>query len=332
MITRARRFIGVLTIALVLGLAACGSSAGIQPSGPTRTVTDAFGEEVQVPVAPERIVVLSEPTLDGLIALGIKPVGAVSGRGQSSVPNYLAGQASDIELLGSIGQPNFEAIGAANPDLILVDGTSVNNNQPVIDALTHIAPVVYTGFAGGDWRENFRFVADAVNEAQAGQVIEAEYDALVEESKEQLTGVSDSTFSIVRWQGSSASTILKELLPGRALVDLGLQRPPSQDREGRGHSEPVSLENLREIDGDYMFFGTLGGASVSNPEAGGSTDLEGAQAALAEAVKVPGFTELEAYKQDRIILVDGSSWTSTGGPILMKQIVNDVVTAVGDQT
>ena len=39
------------------------------------------------------------------------------------------------------------------------------------------------------------------------------------------------------------------------LSDLGLQRPPAQDREGKGHSEPVSLENLSDIDADYMFIG-----------------------------------------------------------------------------
>jgi iron complex transport system substrate-binding protein len=129
----------------------------------------------------------------------------------------------------------------------------------------------------------------------------------------------------VRWQGTSASLILKELLPGRALEDLGLARPPSQDRLGRGHSEPVSLENLQEIDADWMFFGTLGGSSVENPNAGGSADLSGAELALADARQVPGFTELKACRENRIVLVDGSAWGSTGGPILMNYLVNNVL-------
>lgn len=332
MTTRARRSFGVLFALCVLVLSACGSSAeSTGADGPTRTVVDAYGESIGVPENPERIVVLSEPTLDAVLALGVEPIGAVSGRGQSSVPNYLADQAADLALLGGIGQPNFEAIGAANPDLILVDGTSVNNNPPVIEALARIAPVVYTGFAGGQWRDNFRIVADAVNRVAEGEAIEAEYDELVAEAKTQLGEFDSSTFSIVRWQGSSASMILKELLPGQALEDLGLKRPVNQDRFGRGHSEPVSLENLQQIDADYIFFGTLGGSSVSNPDAGGTADLAGAAAALEEAEQAPGFTQLRAYQNDHIILVDGSAWTSTGGPILMTQIVNDVVNALGDQ-
>lgn len=324
--------IAALGVIAVLLLSACASGAtaeaGAQVDGPTRTVIDAEGTEVIVPEHPERVVVLSEPTMDGTLALGVTPIGAVTGRGQSTVPNYLADIAADLPILGGIAQPNFEAIGAANPDLILVDGTSINNNPPVVAALRKIAPVVYTGYAGGDWRANFGFVADALNKADEGEQIIADYDAKVEAAQPLLTDYESSTFSIVRWQGNGAALILKELLPGRALTDLGLKRPPSQDREGRGHSDPVSLENLKSIDADYMFFGTLGGSSIENPNAGGSTDIEGGQKALAEAEAAPGFTELTAYQNDRIIIVDGSAWTSTGGPILMNRIIDDVVAAL----
>lgn len=321
------------SVLLLFGVTACGSAGAANsgpavPDGPSRTVVDAEGTEVKVPENPERIVALSEPTLDGLLALDIEPIGAVSGRGQSAVPNYLQDRAGDIKLLGGVAQPNFEAIGAAKPDLILVDGTSINNNPPVIAALRRIAPVVYTGYAGGDWRKNFELVAEATNKQDAAAKVLAEYDEAIAAAKPQLEQFNGKTFSIVRWQGNSAALILKELPPGRALSDLGLARPANQDREGRGHSEPVSLENLTEIDADYIFFGTLGGSSVGNPNAGGTADIEGAELALAEAAKAPGFTSLNAYQNDQIILVDGSAWTSTGGPILMRTIVDNIIEAL----
>ncbi|MGO2655806.1 MAG: iron siderophore ABC transporter substrate-binding protein, partial [Pseudoclavibacter sp.] len=82
--------------------------------------------------------------------------------------------------------------------------------------------------------------------------------------------------------------------------------------------------NLSEIDADYMFFGTLGGSSVGNADAGGATDEQGAKDALRQAVAVPGFTDLNVYKQQHVFLVDGSRWTSTGGPILMDSLITDV--------
>lgn len=322
----------LLTLLCASVLAGCGSDAGDGDSdsaGPTRTVRDIEGTEVQVPENPQRVVTLSEPTLDGALALGVKPVGSVAGRGQSGVPHYLADKADGVKLLGSVSELDYEAIGSMDPDLILVDGTSVNNRPDVLEILRKIAPVVFTGYAGGPWEKNFDRVADALNLQDKARQIEQDYRSTVEQDKQKLAArYGDKTFSIVRWQGGGASLILKELPAGRALTDLGLKRPQNQDRMGLGHSDPVSLENLNQIDADYMFFGTLGGSSQDNPNAGGSADLSGAQATLKEAEKASGFTDLTAYKDGHIIPVDGSRWTSTGGPLLMQGIVADVMKAL----
>lgn len=313
-------------LALSALLSACGG--GAEPEGETRTVTDARGEQVRVPVAPERVVTLSEPTLDGALALDVVPVGTVTGRGQSTVPGYIEDLAGDIELLGGIAQPNFEAIANAKPDLILTDGTSINNNPDAIETLERIAPLVYTGYAGGGWRENLLLTADALNRTVQGEEVIAAYDAEVARVRDELGTYAGDTFSVVRWQGGAPSLILKELPAGVALTDLGLARPPSQDKEGRGHSYPIALEHLADIDADHMFFGTLGGSSVDNPQAGGATGVDAARNALVDAVKVPGFTALTAYQDATIIPVDGSLWTSTGGPILMERIVADIEEAL----
>ncbi|MFT4008876.1 MAG: iron-siderophore ABC transporter substrate-binding protein [Nocardioidaceae bacterium] len=314
---------------LLLATAACGSSDAPAEADSTRTVQDMEGTAIAVPAHPKRVVTLSEPTLDGALALGVTPVGTVAGRGQSTVPHYLADLAGDIPVVGNIANPDYEAIAALHPDLILVDGTSINNNAEVIGILGEIAPTVQTGYAGGDWRANFALVADALNRTDQADGVVTDYEKSVAAAKKKLTGYAGQTFSIVRWQGGSASLILSELPAGIALSDLGLERPPAQDRRGRGHSEPVSLENLGLIDADQMFFGTLGGSSQSNPDAGGTSDVAGAQKALAQAEKVPGFTALKAYQDGNIHLVDGSLWTSTGGPLLMQRIVASVPETLG---
>lgn len=316
-----------LTAVLALGAAGCGSSQEASPQGSTRTVVDIEGTEVKVPEKPERVVTLSEPTLDATLALGVKPVGTISGRGQSTVPPYLLDQAGDIDLVGTVGAPNYEAIGALKPDLILVDGTSVNNNPPVVEALRKIAPVVFTGYAGGDWRKNLKFVADALNQQQGAEKIVAEYNDRVTSMKTKLAQrYPNATYSVVRWQGSSAALILRELPAGRVLKDLDMRRPPAQDRVGGGHSEPVSREHFQDIDADYMFFGTLGGSSVSNPNAGGKADSNAAQEAVEAAAQTPGFKELKAYRENHVIPVDGAAWTSTGGPQLIRTILDDINT------
>lgn len=301
------------------------SVPGLENGTPIRVIADVNREPVAVPVDPQRVVTLSEPTLDGSLALGVTPVGSVNGRGQSTMPNYLIDLADGIPSVGTVAQFNFEAIANLEPDLILTYASGGNNPESV-SIMEQIAPVVFVGYAGADWITTFENVANALNKQSEAEEVLANFDATSSDIQERLyaAGYQDKTFSIVRWQGSNASLILKELPPGMALEAIGLARPPAQDREGRGHSEPISLENLEDADADYMFFGTLGGSSVNNPLAGGTADLAGAQAAYEEAQTIPGFRALDAYANGNVILVDGSMWTSTGGPILMTRIIEFV--------
>ena len=329
---RVRAIAAVALAALTLGACSSTSPTPASSSDPagaaqTRIVTDASGQEVTLPAHPTRVVTLSEPTTDNALALGVTPVGVVSGRGQTTVPNYLADRAGDIPILGSIGAPNLEAIGAARPDLILVDGTSVkDNDSETLSALGQIAPVFFTAQSGGEWRETFARTADALGMADEAQNKLSEFDQHVASVSGRLkdAGYLDQTYSVVRWQGDSAGLILKELPAGQALTALGMKRPANQDRDGEGHSEPVSLENIDQIDADWIFFGTLGKSSVNNPSAGGGTGVEASAAALEEAKSTVGFDSLRAVQADHVIPVDGSLWTSTGGYLLMDGIVSSI--------
>ena len=334
MSTRIRTFVGVALAALVAGACSPSQPTPASSSGPmstaateTRMVTDASGQEVALPLEPTRVVTLSEPMTDNALALGITPVGAVSGRGQSGVAAYLADRAGDVPILGSVGTPNLEAVGAAHPDLILVDGTSVKSDDTdTLNALKQIAPVFYTAHSGDDWRETFTRTADALGVTDEASTKLADFDAHVAAVSSRLNdgGYLDQTYSVVRWQGDSAGLILKELPAGQALSALGMKRPANQDRNGEGHSEPVSLENIDQIDADWIFFGTLGKSSVNNPSAGGATGVEASEAALAEARASVGFDSLAAVRAGHVIPVDGSLWTSTGGYLLMEGIVVNI--------
>lgn len=334
MSTRIRTIVGVALAALVAGACSPSQSTPASSTGTmstaateTRMVTDASGQEVALPLEPTRVVTLSEPTTDNALALGITPVGAVSGRGQAGVAAYLADRAGDVPILGSVGTPNLEAVGAAHPDLILVDGTSVKSDDiDTLNALKQIAPVFYTARSGDDWRETFTRTADALGVTDEASTKLADFDAHVAAVSSRLNdgGYLDQTYSVVRWQGDSAGLILKELPAGQALSALGMKRPANQDRNGEGHSEPVSLENIDQIDADWIFFGTLGKSSVNNPSAGGATGVEASEAALAEARASVGFDSLAAVRAGHVIPVDGSLWTSTGGYLLMEGIVANI--------
>ncbi|MFV0308292.1 MAG: ABC transporter substrate-binding protein [Desertimonas sp.] len=295
-----------------------------------RTYQDAMGRMVTVPGRPEHIVALSEPTLDGLLALGLEPVGVTAGRGQAGVTNYLADRLDpDVPVVAALAAPNYEAIAALAPDVIVVDGTSTSD-PATIELLDDIAPTVYVSDGGEDWKTAFLALAVALGTPDAGEDVIAAYDEQISWAKAELGGHLDETVSIVRWGLLAPALILQELPPSRVIADLGFPRPPAQDREGSGHSEPVSLEELALIDGDWMFFGTLGDASGEGPGGSGesNTGVAASEVALERAEATPGFTALGAFESGHVVAVDGSAWMSAGGPIAAGLIVDDVVSAM----
>lgn len=323
-----RGMLGGLAAVGAASLAAC-SSDNDGPTGSattgTRPFTNIQGDEISIPANPQRIAALSEPALDGLLALGVTPIGGIQGRGQPGVSSYLKDRAGAITLFGTVSEVNYEAIGAARPDLIITDGTGINNRPDVIDILSQIAPVAYTGWAGGPWRDNFRAISDAAGKTAEGDEVLNRINDRIGEYKSQLEQrYADKTFSIVRWQGNAGALILRELPAGSLLYDLGLHRPPNQDKEGPGHSVPVSVENMAELDADYMFFGSLGGSSVGNPNAGGEATAADSLRALEQAKTIPSFAALHAVQTNNVIAVDAAAWTSTGGPLMIEYLLDDV--------
>lgn len=314
----------------VLGLAAAlslGGQPGVAGSSDTSAVgdatrefTDARERLVEIPVDPRRVVTLSEPTLDGALALGVEPVGAVTGRGQTGTPAYLGDAAADIMLLGTLASPNYEQIAAVDPDLILVDGTAINDDA-VLHSLAQIAPTVWLSGAGDDWQTAFAALGDVLNRDERANEVLADYERRVATISGGLGPNRDATVSIVRWGLVGPAMILEELPASRVVADVGLRRPPAQARSGRGHSEPIPLELLDSIDADWMFFGSLGTIGAAPAD---STGVAASSAALERAVETPGFDQLAVYRNDRIVLVDGAVWTSAGGPIAAGLVLDDI--------
>lgn len=321
-----------MVLATGLAAAACGSGDAPDAGGATRSVTDATGASVQVPAHPKRVVALSEPTLDGALALKAPVVGTTSGRGQGGAPAYLAAKAKNVPVVASVAGPDLEKIAGLKPDLILADG-SVRLDDATRSKLKGIAPTVTVSSRGQSWQDAFTAEARVLNLAGQGASVLSAYRARVAKVKGELGSNAKATVSIVRWNSGEPSILLTEQPASQVVADLGLKRPAAQDKKGQGHSVPVSLEKLGDIDADWMFFGTLGGSAGGQGDTKAASDKVGTQASaklLATAKKTPGFTELKAYRDDHIVPVDGTAWTSAGGPLAVTVVLNDVAKALGD--
>ena len=320
----------LLAAAALLG--GCASASGVAQtnagSGATHSVTDARGRTVEIPETPRTVVTLSEPTTDAAFAVGVVPVGATAARGQTtSLAGYLPPAAADVVTVGQLGTPNLEQIVALDPDLILTDGTAIND-EVLIDKLQAIAPTLWVGEAGNtDWKAGLRLVGAALGKSDVAEVYASNFDAEAERVRQELGENASAEISIVRWGLSTGAFLPQSTFPAKVLADLGLRRPPAQEIEGDGHSQQVSAENVAVLDGDWMFFCTLGGAAgvATAADGGGETGVAASKATLAAAVtRAVGFTDLSVYRSDQIVPVDGSAWGSAGGPLAAWMILTDV--------
>lgn len=305
---RRHRLAGVLAAAgLAFAAAACGSTD--KPADavvPTRSVTDAAGTPVAVPTEPKRVVALSEQDLDGALALGVTPVGTVNGRGQTSPPKYLGDKAAGIAVVGDVAKPAMDKLVAAKPDLILAG--SVTDAQILAD-LRKLAPTVVTYRPADDWKKAFTALADALGKSATATSWLADYDGKVAEAKAAFGPNAGAEVSIVRWNPQGPGVMQTGHFASLVAADLGLKRPAGQQEPGFAHSEPLSLENLGKADAAWLFVGTL------NPA--GKQALDSARAN-------PAYQQLKAVQAKKVVDVDGTVWTSRGGPAAALLVVADV--------
>jgi iron complex transport system substrate-binding protein len=282
------------------------SPAGTK-AGEMRIIQHTMGETA-VSANPQRIVVLDGPMLDAALAVGVKPVGAVTAFADAPFPPYLGDATEGIENVGQISEPDLEKIVALKPDLIL--GTQFRHEE-IYDQLSQIAPTVFSGIVGVSWKEDFLVYTDAMNkQAEAEQVI-ADYDARVAEFTTATEGERENwRISVVRFLADQTRIYFKTSFVGIVIEDLGLPRPEAQDKgEPEERFTEISRERIREADGTHIFACSYGEPSESQ---------------LAEYMSDPLWQTLDAVKEGKVYWVDDDYWMVGIGYIAANLVIDDL--------
>lgn len=289
------------------GFAALLLAGAAQALAAGRSFEDAEGHRLTLPERPQRVVALSEIDLDTALALGVTPVGATDGRGQAAPPRYLENHLPDgVQAVGALNNPNLERLLELAPDLILTG--PVKPEQLAI--LNDIAPTVVSYRVDEPWQQSMLRTARALGREAEGQAVLARYQARVDTARARLAGHRGESLSIVRWNPKGPSYMFHDAFASRVIRDIGLVRPASQRDAGTTHSMALSLESLEWLDGDWLVIGTLAAS-------GEAVD------ALGQARQTPAFGQLSAIARGHFAAVDGSVWTSSGGPLAALQVIED---------
>lgn len=143
--------------------------------------TDVTRGSVEVPFAPTAVVTFDIATLDTLHTIGAGD--AVVGIPDIPLPEYLA-EYADLPTVGTLFEPDFEAVAELEPDLIVTAARSTGQ----YDDLSEIATTIdLTGTFGG----TFDPAAGLERAEQLGEIF-----GLEDEVQEQIAVIDDLTSSI----------------------------------------------------------------------------------------------------------------------------------------
>lgn len=125
-------------------LAAAASTAGLPalaaaPSAATVTISHAKGSTT-LAAAPKRVVVYDLGALEILQALGVP----VAGGPKAQWPHYMADYTRQFHVAGSLFEPDYDALSALHPQLIIVGGRSSAKQE----SLSKIAPTLDFSMGG----------------------------------------------------------------------------------------------------------------------------------------------------------------------------------------
>jgi iron complex transport system substrate-binding protein len=207
--------------------------------------------------APQRVAVLSTGQNDGLLTLGLVPVGTTRDDQGRLYADYLvqsfASRQTEMRRtadLGSRSAPDLEVLAALRPDLILVNKAMLT---PQMHALyQRIAPTVVTRGNGVNWKIDFLLLADALGRSDQAREWLKQYHADASVLAGSWPAGGAPSVSFVQANPARNRIMGVRSFTGSIAEDAGLQRPPSQ--RFAGNSQDISSELLDQADADWIFY------------------------------------------------------------------------------
>lgn len=308
----------VLSFSLLLG--ACGKQEEQQKEEATKatetyTVEHAMGT-TEVKGTPKRVVILTNEGTEALLAMGITPVGAVKSWLGNPWYKHIEGKMKDAQVVGTESEVNVEAIAALKPDLII--GNKLRQEK-IYQQLSAIAPTVFSETLRGDWKENFKLYAKAVNQEEKGNEVLKKYDDHVAELKEKLGDKVNQEVSVVRFMAGKTRIYYTDSFSGVIFNELGFKRAQQQaalftpENKLGNLAVEVGKEAIPQMDGDLLFYFTYA--------------PEGDQAALdteKDWINDPLWKNLNAVKSGNAHQVDDAIWNTAGGVLAADKVLDEL--------
>ncbi len=271
--------------ALALGAAALALGSAAALADPI-TLTHSQGE-LTLPALPEKVLILDVNALDIADALGARPVGGLA----SNLPAYLSPGLVGADWLpvGTIFEPDFEAIAAAGADLMII-GTRSMRSYPEMSALLPTIDLSLKGDHFAAVKGNITQVGAVFGLADKAAALNASLDDKLAQLKSVAPGAG--TALILVTNGGKLGAYGPTSRVGWIHTTLGFA-PVEENIDDRFHGgDVISFEYILERNPDWIF--------VIDRDAGVANAGEGAAAVLDNAL----MAQTSAVQNGRLVYLD----------------------------
>lgn len=271
------------------------------------TIETAQGD-VTVAAMPEKIAVFDVSAIDTMAALGIMPAGTIS----NLYVDYLDDVSANSTSVGSLFEPDFEAINALAPDLVIVGGRSSTQ----LEAMNSLAPTIDMTIWGDDLIGQVLARVSAYGtlfgkEAEAA-TLTAEFNALKDAANAATAGQGSAL--IIMTNGPKVSAYGAGSRFGWLHTALGINEAVEGVDEAT-HGEAISFEFIHEANPDWLIV-------IDRVAAIGSDGESALQTLDNELV-----ADTNAWKNGNVIYLNSANIYIAGGGV---QSMMDVMQTITD--
>lgn len=276
------------------------------------TVTHEYGETT-MNEEPKNVVVFDLGVLDALDYMGVEVAGLPR---SGSLPAHLSKFESDeYGNVGSLKEPDLEAVYEMNPDLIIISG----RQSDYYEELNEIAPTIYMGLDNENYLESFEenmtLLGDIFNKEDVVKKGLDEVNEKVESLNKEVSAQGSNALVVLTNEGSVSAYGASSRF-GIIHNGFGFAEADENIESAAQHGAKVSFEYIADLNPDYLFVVDRGAVVGGESSAQGTLNNE-------------LINSTDAAKNGNIIYLDAAVWyTATGGFTSTLKMVDEVSTAI----
>nr|WP_305971327.1 MULTISPECIES: siderophore ABC transporter substrate-binding protein [unclassified Mameliella] len=262
--------------------------------------------------APETVVAFDVPAIDTLEALGVR----VAGIPAPHFVSYLDDVAEQAKVVGSLFEPDFEALAIMAPDVIIAGGRSSAQVEPLSKVAPTVDMTIWGGDAVGQVKARLAAYGALFGVEDKAEALASELDAKLAEAEATIAGKGDAL--IVLTNGGKVSAYGADSRFG--WLHRALSLPEAfPDLTAKTHGEAVSFEFIAEVNPDWILVIDRGAAIGQSGEAAAAT------------LDNPLVAGTKAAQTGQIVYLDsGPLYISGGGIQSMMITLDEVIAAFSD--